>query len=1168
MIGSTVAQYRLLGPFGAGGGLYRAETAADHRPALLLVIVPERTDPEAVERFRRAALAASALDHPGVATVVELGSCEDGRLFAALAPVEGETLEDRLARGALPAAEALACALALADGLGAALAEGIVHGDLRPGLVLLTHGGPCIAAFGLGEVAAAGPTAEEGASVYRAPERLAGGPPGSRADVWSLGVLLYEMVAGRPPFRGADESERAAAVAEAPPDPLPAPLRGIEGVLLRALRKRPEERWRNVVAMAAALRNLPSAASVGSELAPTLVDFPAQPGGSARSGSGPITTDLPGGSIAMAGRDVESYRLGERLGSGGMAVVFRAEDLRLGRPVALKFLAPELCRDPAAKQRFLREARAASALDHPNLCTIHEVGETADGQIFLAMPCYEGETLRQRIRRGPLSLDDAVDIASQVAQGLGKAHRNGIVHRDIKPANLMITTDGVVKILDFGLAKLAGTTGTARETGGGTLAYMSPEQTRGDDVDGRADLWSLGVVLYEMLTGVKPFRADREQAVVYAIGNTPPEPLASLRPEVPAELERIVGLLLAKDPGDRYATAEALVADLRFLLSPTLTGVPAVLAAPPARRRRWRRRAMAAAGVAGLLVLTALLVGIVRGRSDRAAGSGPVEASFTPLTSEAGVETFPSLSPDGEFFVYARTSRGDLDIFWQRVGGGNPQNLTGDSPWPDTQPALSPDAERIAFRSEREGGGLFLMGATGESQRRLTSFGFNPSWSPDGSALVFATESINGPGSRATDSELWRVDVASPAPRRLETRGDAVQPSWSPGGHRIAYWSVRAGSAEREIWTLPAAGGEPVLAVSGQGAELIWCPVWSADGRSLYFASDKSGTMGLWRIRIDERTGRTRHEPQQILAPATWSALPSLARDGRIAFVRQQERANLVRVGLDPARLVPLGAARPVTRGSRSVSSVHVTPDGGWIVYGMALPQEDLFIARSDGSDQEQITNDPARDRLPRWSGSGRRAVFYSERGGDGYEAWAWTRDPARAGAELERLTALPEKVLEPIESPDGSLLVCSLDYRGPFLIDLRAPLDRRVPRPLPVSGGAVPAFAVTSWSPDSSRLAGFDEQGRIVVYSFATRQVDVLPERGTLPTWLHDDRTLLYLRDGAVWTLDTATRQARPVLAPPPDSTFSWLAATPDGRWLYLVHRMEEADLGMLTLE
>jgi Tol biopolymer transport system component len=826
--------------------------------------------------------------------------------------------------------------------------------------------------------------------------------------------------------------------------------------------------------------------------------------------------------------------------------------------VAVKVLPTDLARDPQTLHRFAHEARAAGALNHPNIVATYFVG--TEGSVpYVVSELLEGETLRERLRSGALPVRKAIDTAVQVARGLAAAHQKGIVHRDLKPENLFVTRAGHVKILDFGLAKLADTTGVARqETGGGTLAYMSPEQTRGDDVDGRSDLWSLGVVLYEMLTGLKPFRADREQAVLFAIRTTPPEPLATVRPGVPPILERIVQHLLAKNPGDRYPSAEAVVADLRQVLSPTL-GVPAVLTAPPVRRRRWGRNAAAAAV---LLLLAGLTAAIVRERHLEAVASGPLKTRFSPLTSEAGLETFPSLAPGGEFFVYAKESDGDLDVFWQRTGGGNPRNLTADSPWPDTQPALSPDGERIAFRSEREGGGLFVMGATGESARRLTSAGFNPAWSPDGQALVYATEGVAGPGSRATTSQLWQVDVATTRTRRLDTRGDAVQPSWSPHGHRIAYWSVRAGTARREIWTLPAGGGEPRLAVQGGSTELLWCPVWSPDGRDLYFASDRSGAMGLWRVRIDERSGAARNEPQQVLAPATWAALPSLASDGRIAFVRQQERSNLVRVDLDPAALTPLGPLRPVTRGSRSISFVHAAPDGRWIVYGTALPEEDLFIAQADGSLSEQLTADRARDRVPRWSGSGRRVVFYSDRGGDGYEAWSWTR-----AAGLERLTDLPEKVLEPIESPDGSQLVCSLDFRGPFLIDLRKPLAERRPRPLPVDGGTSPAFGVTSWSPDGRRLAGFDEEGRIVLYSFVTRRVEVLPERGTVATWLRDDRTLLFLRDGgAIWALDTATRQARPVVAAPPNSTFLWFSVTPDGRELFLVHSRDEADIGMLT--
>ena len=268
----------------------------------------------------------------------------------------------------------------------------------------------------------------------------------------------------------------------------------------------------------------------------------------------------------MIGRIISHYRILEELGRGGMGVVYRAEDAKLKRPVALKFLPPELTRDKEAKTRFIHEAQAASALQHHNICTIHEIDETPDGQLFIVMDCYGGETLKQKIAGGPLSIDDTIDIAIQIAEGLSEAHGASMVHRDIKPGNIMLTDRGIVKILDFGLAKLGDRTKMTRTgTTLGTVAYMSPEQAAGGTVDHRTDIWSLGVVLYEMITGRPPFRGDHEPAVLYSILNESPEPVTALRSGVPLELERITDKCLTKDPAERYQSAADLSADLRRL---------------------------------------------------------------------------------------------------------------------------------------------------------------------------------------------------------------------------------------------------------------------------------------------------------------------------------------------------------------------------------------------------------------------------------------------------------------------------------------------------------------------------------------------------------------------------------------------------------------------------
>jgi len=266
----------------------------------------------------------------------------------------------------------------------------------------------------------------------------------------------------------------------------------------------------------------------------------------------------------MIGKIVLHYKIIEELGSGGMGIVYKAQDLNLDRFVALKFLPPHLTTSAEEKQRFIHEAKAASALDHPNICNIHEIDQTEDGQLFISMAYYDGQTLNKKIKEKPLSVDKATDIAIQIAQGLTKAHEKEIIHRDIKPANIMLTNDGVIKILDFGLAKLSTQTKLTREGSTvGTIAYMSPEQARGDEVDFRTDIWSLGAILYEMLTGQLPFKGNYDQALIYSIINDEPEPITALRSGVPMELERIITKCLHKNQTDRYQHVDELIVDLR-----------------------------------------------------------------------------------------------------------------------------------------------------------------------------------------------------------------------------------------------------------------------------------------------------------------------------------------------------------------------------------------------------------------------------------------------------------------------------------------------------------------------------------------------------------------------------------------------------------------------------
>ncbi|HEX6863061.1 MAG TPA: hypothetical protein VF414_09620, partial [Thermoanaerobaculia bacterium] len=683
--------------------------------------------------------------------------------------------------------------------------------------------------------------------------------------------------------------------------------------------------------------------------------------------------------------------------------------------------------------------------------------------------------------------------------------------------------------------------------------YMSPEQSRGEEVDVRTDLWALGVVLYEMLAGVRPS--------LEAHAGKPAEltSVRRLRPDAPSEVEGILRRLLAKDRQQRYASAEAALSDVRVLLG-TTSGISTVTGelVPVARRalRLW-------AGAAAALVVLSIAVGYWLRWEGEERQPPP---SFSRATDQEGREIFPSLSPDGNFFIYAGVSGGSSDIYMQRIGGGNPINLTPETPWEDTQPAYSPDGQQIAFRSERDGGGLFLMGATGESVRRLTEFGFNPSWSPDGRKIVFATEGISDPASRFSISQLWILDLATSELERIADE-DAVQPSWSPNGSRIAYWGVPVRGGKRTISTVAVSGGKPVRVT--EDTSLSWNPVWSADGAHLYFASDRGGSMNLWRLRIDGDSGRVEGEPEAVTTPSSWSAMLSPSRDGRrMLYVSDSSESNVVKMAFDPAagRVTSLPSA--VTQGSRMVDSVSVSPDGQWITFQGTAPREDLFVARADGSSLRQLTNDLHKDRLPRWSPDGSRIAFYSNRSGR-WEIWTVRPD----GGDLRQITRTAGPSLtRPIWSPDGKRLVCGMSEMGSGLIDLSRPLAERAPKPLPRIGGSV--FVASSWSPDGKWIAGWAERPDnlpspgIHLYSLETGRYRKLTDSGSRALWASDSRHLLVWGSHSLEWVDARTGESKEVGTAPPEAGMSLgLGLSPDGRTLYAVQAVEKSDVWLLTV-
>ncbi len=895
----------------------------------------------------------------------------------------------------------------------------------------------------------------------------------------------------------------------------------------------------------------------------------------------------------MIGTTLHHYRIIRALGHGGMGEVYVAEDTRLHREVALKLLSREMAADAERLQRFQREAQAVAALNHPNVVTVYSV-EEAEGLHFITMELVEGKTLTDLIPERGFPVPEFLKLSLPMADAIAAAHRRGIIHRDLKPANIMVTANGHLKVLDFGLAKLKpGITGmpdartitadqlTMQHGIVGTPSYMSPEQAQGQPVDHRTDIFSAGVVLYEMATGKRPFQGDSAVTILSSVIKDSPPPVYEVNPKLPLELDRIIMHCLAKDPACRYQSA----LDLRNELEDTqqqavsragLLRVAARGLALRARRRGWKVAALV------MVALIASLSYVFIWRKPGVPRTEPAVVETTSsLTSSPGVEQYPSLSPDGQWLVYSGWESGHRRIFLQSVGGQNAFPITKDPNVDDDEPVFSPDGEKIAFRSSREGGGLFTMGRTGEAIKRLTSMGFNPSWSPDGAKIVFVTKNMQlTPLNWEGGGELWIVDVATETMQRLNTV-DALQPSWSPHNHRIAF-AARWANPDKEdavrvpqmlIWTIPVGDGEPTPVTSGTA--LDWCPKWSPDGKYLYFASDRGGSMNLWRVPMDEESGKPTGEPEAIVTPATWLAHPAISADGkRIAYCNVLETQNIQRIAFDPESVKMTGEPEWITTGSGRWSSLDVSPDGQSLVFYSRkgnLPEGHLYVIRTDKTGLRRLTGDTFLDRVPRWSPRGDWITFFSARGGGGaHNLWMIHPD----GSGMQQLTEKGFAIAA--WSPDGSR-IASRGSDGIYIIDPSQPLKEEEPQILLDKDATLQELVVTSWSPDSEKLVcqtGFNETGSrrnlgIVTYSFKTGKYERLTDYGEWPAWFPDSRRILFVSQGnTYYVIDSLSKQKpaaeifsveRDSLGPP--------RISPDGRFIYFTRRNIEADIWLVTL-
>jgi serine/threonine protein kinase/Tol biopolymer transport system component len=725
------------------------------------------------------------------------------------------------------------------------------------------------------------------------------------------------------------------------------------------------------------------------------------------------------------GKRVSHYRILELLGGGGMGIVYKAEDIKLGRSVALKFLPEELIGNPVSLARFEREARAASALDHPNICAVYELGEH-EGQTFIVMQLLEGQTLGERIAAafGPsIALSEFLDLAIQMAEGLDAAHRKGIIHRDIKPANIFVTNRGEAKILDFGLAKLydaAHANGTTESptagdasvaafpetcsspigelnlsrTGAamGTVCYMSPEQVRREKVDARTDLFSIGAVLYEMATARRAFEGNTATEVQQAILDRVPISALDLNLELPPELLRIIDKALEKDQERRYQDASALCADLRRLQQQT--------AQPQTHPHRWLFSAVAV-GVFAVIAASGV-VWILR------APILPKIAGTTQLTSN-GRDKGPGIASDGVRIYFSEQTRDGKGIVTIPVAGG--EGVPIRTPFRNAQVLnISPNgAELLVGEGDviRENP-LWLVPTLGGTPRRLGNIlAHDASFSPDGKKLVYA----NGGDlflAKGDGSESHRL-----LPHNPDRSVWAWRPTWSPDGARLRFEFFHMERHVSELWEVDSDGRNihPALPkMEGQFDKC--CSAWTPDGKySLFLAWKLDGRKDLWAMR--EKAGwfqGARHKPVQLSAGPIELGNVAPSRDGKTLFTTGTlSRGEMMRFDAQTQRFTPFLP-------EISAERVNYSRDGAWMAY---IKLGELWRSRTDGSERLQLTFGPMGVDGPTWSPDGKQIAFTGQQSGTRQQLYT-----VSANGGTPDLVVSDSEPSTPTWSPDGKSLM------------------------------------------------------------------------------------------------------------------------------------------------
>jgi eukaryotic-like serine/threonine-protein kinase len=911
-----------------------------------------------------------------------------------------------------------------------------------------------------------------------------------------------------------------------------------------------------------------------------LLDTPATADGFLASPALAVAAEMASHSkpVVLTGLRLGIYHLQERIGVGGMGEVYRARDPRLGRDVAIKVLPRAFATDHDRLSRFEREARVLAALNHPHIAAIYgfeeaevsgpaEAGHSVRG---LVLELVEGPTLADRLSAGPLARHEALTIALQIAEALEAAHAKGIIHRDLKPANIKVTSGGVVKVLDFGLAKVEAmdggdlshaptitSMGTREGALVGTAAYMSPEQARGKAVDRRTDVWAFGCVLFEMLTGRSAFAGETLSDTIAQVLEREPD-WQQLPRSTPARVRDLLRRCLHKDPEKRLSQLADARRDMEACLALPIR-IPLL---------QWASQPLVQSILVVVAVVAAGLIVYELRNRDR-----PVPQLTKPVqvTSAIGVEDHPTWSPDDRTLAYESNETGNWNIWLAPVGGGPAVNRTADHSGNDRYPSWSPDGRQLAFWSDRDGGGYHVMPALGGTPTKVIAtpgtgqfYHSAPDWSADGTQLAGVVYTIVG--SRFEQS-VEIVSIVTRESRSVSLPGTEearLDLSWSPDGQYLAY--VEAGQQQSEIAHLRVIrlSDEASFIITDTGAN-VRRPRWSRDGRYLLYVCNCVGPTDLWRQRTAD--GSAVGEPERVTSGLDVRDFAFSSDGSRLAYSKGRWVSNFWRVPILEDRPATWADAEQITFDQAYVEFLDVSPDGQQVAYSSdRTGNQDIWVMPI-GGEPVQLTMDPAPDWGPGWSPDGRQLAFYSYRTGD-REIFVM---PATGGPATQ-LTRSPGLDAGSRWSPDGREIAFRSERTGNsevWVISADGTESRQITNH-PASDG------LASWSPDGLWLAfGSNRSGRNQIWRVPSQggEPELLtrgPGRG--PHWSRDGAHIYFRGDeeraGNFWRFSFEDRSERPVTnLVGKRGTLGVMQPATDGQFLYFPWRDDLGDIWVMDV-